>query len=54
MYAIMLEGCDTKEKREALEQAMAWPVEERDLRAGWGMGPEAEAGQAAMMSFGRQ
>lgn len=62
--SMVIDACATPEAREAVESLLAWPDEqvakiladdpaekERRLRATWGMGPEAEAGQAAMTSM---
>lgn len=63
---MVLDSCETVEARDAVEAILAWPDEvaakakandpaekERQMRASWGMTPDAEAGQAAMMRMAR-
>ncbi len=52
VYALICEN-QTEEKLKELDRALDWPVDEADLRAGWGEGPEAEAAQQAMMRMTR-
>jgi hypothetical protein len=50
VYAYLIAGAD-KEARDKIDATLAWPIDEAELRANWGMGPEAEAGQRAMMAM---
>lgn len=47
---MILRSMTKPEEVEAFRRLMEWPRSEEELRATWGEGPEAEAGQAAMMS----